>query len=431
MNEVKEIPSSDWDLQRYLYTRDISSAPVISLLLKRVDVIYQPRDEREVLEVLRIAKEEGATVVPRGAGTSGYGGVLPPKDIAMFRLSGRKTIMIDFTRMDDFEIDEENQIIKCSPGAVWWEIEKKLNKKNLTLRVYPTSAPSSTVAGWIAQGGYGVGSLKYGGIADNVEKLRIADFSGVREVSGNELKYYLGMEGITGIITKAWVKVKEMEDMNYYGFHVSAREANKIVFAGDHYAGLFLDAGYVKLKNESFGTDMPEKDVLMVATTEKLDGDEGLGEEIWEKRFYPMRVRRLGPGLVAAENVLPADSIPAYLNRLKKMIKKPHGSEIWYSKGKKGAVLTFIPSDERKFLEYVLTWFNSIRALKTAKKMRGVPYSTGFYLSCEAKTVLGKDLDEIMKFKKVVDPKNQLNPGKVLPKGAMAWAMKITQKVIP
>jgi len=180
VTEVKEIPNSDWALQRYLYTRDISNAPVINLLLKQVDVIYQPRNEREVLEVLRIAKEEGATVVPRGAGTSGYGGVLPVKDIALLRISRRKTIMVDFTRMDDFVIDEENQIVECSPGAVWWEIEKKLNKKDLTLRVYPTSAPSSTVAGWIAQGGYGVGSLKYGGIADNVEKLRIADFSGIR-----------------------------------------------------------------------------------------------------------------------------------------------------------------------------------------------------------------------------------------------------------
>jgi len=431
VTEVKEIPNSDWALQRYLYTRDISNAPVINLLLKQVDVIYQPRNEREVLEVLRIAKEEGATVVPRGAGTSGYGGVLPVKDIALLRISRRKTIMVDFTRMDDFVIDEENQIVECSPGAVWWEIEKKLNKKDLTLRVYPTSAPSSTVAGWIAQGGYGVGSLKYGGIADNVEKLRIADFSGIREVEGKDLKYYLGMEGTTGLITRAWIKVKEMEEMKYYGFNVSAKEANKIVFAGDHYAGLFLDAGYIKLKNEAFGTDMPEKDVLMVATTEKLDGDEALGEEIWEKRFYPMRVRRLGPGLVAAENVLPADSIPAYLNRLNKMIKKPHGSEIWYSKGRRGAVLSFIPSDERKFFSYALTWFNSIRAMKAAKKMRGIPYSTGFYLSSEAKLLFGAEYSELREFKRTVDPKWQLNPGKVFPVGVFPLAMKILQKVVP
>ncbi|MDK2794894.1 MAG: glycolate oxidase [Archaeoglobaceae archaeon] len=431
MAEVKEIPKSDWAVHRYLYTRDISNAPVINLLLKQVDVIYQPRNEREVLEVLRIAKEEGATVVPRGAGTSGYGGVLPVKDIALLRLSRRKTIMIDFTRMDDFEIDEEKRLIECSPGAVWWEVEKKLNKKGLTLRVYPTSAPSSTVAGWIAQNGYGVGSLKYGGIAENVEKLRVADFSGVKEVEGKDLKYYIGMEGITGVITKAWVKVKEMEEMKYYGFHVSAKEANKIVFAGDHYAGLFLDSNYVKLKNEAFGTELPEKDTLMVATTEKLDGDESLGEEIWETRFYPMRVRRLGPGLVAAENVLPAESIPAYLNKLNKMIKKPHGSEIWYSKGRKGAVLSFIPSDERKFFSYAFTWFNSIRALKLAKSMRGVPYSTGFYLSSEAKLLFGGDYSELREYKRNVDPKGQLNPGKVFPVGVFPLAMGILQKVIP
>ncbi len=426
-----DIPKSDWKVHRYLYTRDISSAPLITLLLKYVDEIYQPRSEEEVMEILKMAKQEGATVIPRGAGTSGYGGVLPVKDIALFRFSSRKTIMIDTTRMDSFEINEDEQVVECSPGAVWWDIEKKLNKKGLTLRIYPTSAPSSTVAGWIAQNGTGVGSLKYGGIAENITKIRVADFNGVKEVEGKDLKYYVGMCGTTGIITKAWVKVKEVEDMHYYAFHLPPHKAGKLVYEGEHYAALYLDEGYVKLKNQSFGTNLPEKDTLMIATTEKMsEGDEELGEEIWETRFYPMRVRKLGPGLVAAENVLPVDSIPAYLNALRRMIKQPNGSEIWYVKGKKGAVLTFIPSDERKFLSYALTWRQSLRALRTAKKMRGVPYSLGLYLSCESKLLLKQDYEEIREFKKKIDPEDLLNPGKVFPKGVFPLIIGIGQKVV-
>lgn len=402
-----EIVKSESKLHKVLYSHELVDLPIVGFLLGEADVIYQPQSEEEVLEILKIAKEKKKPIVPRGVATSSYGGTLPVKG----------GITVDFTRMDGFIIDEDNMVVECAPGAVWWDIEKELNKKGLTLRAYPTSALSSTVGGWIAQNGWGVGSLKYGGIADNVVKLRVADFNGVREVEGEELKYYIGLEGTTGLITRAWIKVKEKEDMKFYGFHVSAEEANKIVFKGDHYAALFMDAGYVKMKNQSFGTDMPEKDTLLVATTEKLDGDESLGEELWDVRFYPMKVRKLGPGLIAAENIVPSTAIPAYLKSIDEKIKKLHGSEIWYIKGGRGAILTYIPVDERKLIEYAMSWRYSLKALKLAKKMGGVAYSTGLYLAYEAPSVFGSNYEEIKNYKKKIDPDNLLNPCKVFPPG--------------
>jgi len=410
-----EIPFSESPIQRYLYSHDVSNAPLIGLFLKMPDAVYQPRNEQEVLEILKIAKERKTPVIPRGAGTSGYGGVLPTKG----------GIIIDFTRMDAFEVDEDKMLIECEPGAVWWDIEKKLNKKGLSLRVYPSSALSSTVAGWIAQDGYGYGSLKYGGIRDNVVKLRIVDFNGVREVEGEELKKYVGMEGTTGLIVRAWIKVKKQEDMRYYAFFVSPNEAEKLVYSGDHYTAFFLDSGYIKLKNMAFGTNMPEKDTLMIATTQRLEGDESIGEEIWNGRFYPLRIKKLGPSLVEAENILPSNKIEEYITLLKNKIKSPNGSEVCYIKDRRGAVLTFILSDERKKIAYPLTWRYSLKAVKIAKRMGGVSYSTGLFLSHESKTLLGKDYSEILAFKKKVDPNSLLNPGKVFPEGIIPFFIRL------
>ena len=406
---VEDIPHRDDVLQRFLYTHDISSPPMIKRFVKLPEIIFQPRNENDVIEILRFAYEKSKPVIPRGSATSGYGGVLTVKG----------GIVIDFFRMKRFEVDEDSKILISEPGAVWWDIEREINKKGLSLRVYPTSALSSTVGGWIAQNGYGVGSLKYGSIADNVLRLRIADFNGLKE--SEEIEYYAGMEGTTGIITKAWIKVKEYEEFNYYAFHVNAEKAAKLI-PKNSYSALFVDENYIRMKNEVMNEDFPEKDTLIIATTEKMNGNEELGKAFWETRFYPMRIKRLGPSLIPAEVIIPIANLHSYLKKLR--FKSRFGNEVWFIKGGIASVLTFILDDERRW-KYALNWRYSIKALKLAKKLGGRCYSTGLYLSKETKNL--ENFDKLLEFKKRVDPKNLLNPYKVFPKGILPIIMTIAE----
>lgn len=406
---LQNIPHRDDLTTRYLYSHDISSPPIISRFFRLADGVFQPRNEEEVFHILKAAERERMAIVPRGAATSGYGGAVP--------VNGG--YVVDFTRMNRFDVDEDRKVLIAEPGAVWWDIEEELNRRGLSLRVYPTSAPSSTVGGWIAQGGYGVGSLRYGSIADNVERLRVADFNGIKDTEG--VKYYTGLEGTTGLITRAWVRIKEYEELNCYAFHVPPEKALKLVYSGKHYSALYLDRRYIEMKNRVFDHQIPERDTLVIATTEKMDGDDSLGEEIWESRFYPMKIKRLGPGIIPAEVVVGKDALPDYLKRLSGM---GMGSEVWFSRSE-CSVLSFLPHDERK-LSYTFAWRLSMKALKIAKRLGGRSYSSGLYLNKESRSLF-ENYEELLRFKREVDPHNLLNPGKVFPSGMIPWLMRVAE----
>ena len=58
------------------------------------------------------------------------------------------------------------------PGIVWKHLAFQLAFRGLAPRMVPTSAPGSTVGGWLAQGGGwcgGFGSYQYGWFEQNVE----------------------------------------------------------------------------------------------------------------------------------------------------------------------------------------------------------------------------------------------------------------------
>ena len=149
-------------IERKLYGHDIGSLPslVRPLLGTTVpEAVVQPETEEELTELIRWAVKREISVTPRGKATSGYGGVLPV----------RKGIVVDFYRMSRIlHIDPEAQTATVESGVVWEKLDHELAKQGLTLRLYPTSYPSSTVGGWLAQGGAGIGSYEAGWFRENV-----------------------------------------------------------------------------------------------------------------------------------------------------------------------------------------------------------------------------------------------------------------------
>ena len=171
--------------ERMLYGHDIAAMPSLfkPLVGNTVpDAVVQPADEEELRELIRWAAEHRIPLVPRGKGSSGYGGIIPT----------RQGLVIDFYRMRDvLEVDSGNLTVTVQPGITWEQLDKKLKPQGLTIRLYPTSYPSSSAGGWLAQGGAGIGSFQYGWFAENVESARIILPSGEsRDLQGQDLELH-------------------------------------------------------------------------------------------------------------------------------------------------------------------------------------------------------------------------------------------------
>lgn len=148
--------------ERKLYGHDIGAMPgmVKPLVGSTVpEAVVQPDSEDELQRLARWAKERGVPLTPRGKASSGYGGVLPV----------RGGVVVDFYRLKRvLEIDPKAQTATVEAGVVWEKLDSELAKHALTLRLYPTSYPGSTVGGWLAQRGSGIGSYEMGSFRENV-----------------------------------------------------------------------------------------------------------------------------------------------------------------------------------------------------------------------------------------------------------------------
>ncbi|MHA2069619.1 MAG: FAD-binding oxidoreductase, partial [Candidatus Thorarchaeota archaeon] len=149
------------DYMARLYSHDVAALPGIvnDVLNPNAKAVAQPTTAEAVSNLLKYCREKNIPVIPRGHGTSGYGGALPT----------RGGLVVETTRMNEIHnIDRENMTVEVGSGIIWGRLLDLLEDEGLTVAAYPSSAPSSTVGGWVAAGGSGIGSTKYGGIREQV-----------------------------------------------------------------------------------------------------------------------------------------------------------------------------------------------------------------------------------------------------------------------
>jgi Fe-S oxidoreductase/FAD/FMN-containing dehydrogenase len=450
-------------LERKIYAHDMGVMP--SLVQPLVgnpipDGIIQPESEQELVVIANLAKQENIKLTPRAKATSGYGGVLPVEG----------GLVVEFNRMKKIiEINTEERTATVEPGVVWNELEYHLNKKHLTLALYPTSAPSSTVGGWLAQGGAGIGSYEYGYFVNNVVSARLVQIDGtVRELNNQELSIVSEANGITGFISQVTLRVKPLKPM-----HINAIAFDNAASMGSFMTGLydrkvllwsvtFINPEAARMKNhlpphlhhgrpveDAHRIELPEKfivimactsdrcDLLMEDVTELASKNQGqlLSQEIaqheWSARFEPMRAKRIAPSLIPSEVVVPVENLAQVIEETSRDINHPYILEGFATNNREVVLLGFIPHDERKF-NFNMAYGLSLTALKVAQRNGGRPYATGLYFTGFAKEVLGQEhLDKLVEFKKRVDPEGLMNPGKVLDGTLVSGGLRIASALEP
>ncbi|MDO9556209.1 MAG: FAD-binding and (Fe-S)-binding domain-containing protein [Coriobacteriia bacterium] len=446
-------------VERKLYSTDIGALPKLVKPLMPTGVagaVVRPTTEAEVVALVNLARSERVSVVPRGMSTSGYGGVLPLPGAIVADMSAMGSVL---------KIDAEAMTARVQGGTLWEPLQKKLNKAGLDLRLYPSSLPSSTVAGWLAQGGAGFGSYEYGLFKESVLGARVVEPDGsVAEFTGDGLETLVAdAEGITGIITEVTIALRKLEPEVHRLLTFSAIGALQSALTAISMQKLpiwsltFLNPESVRLKKTiphrhghpyelkhlGYEPDLPESFLAVIAYPESRCGaiDTALAailaanggvemeaeaaEHEWEQRFAPMRLKRVGPSIVPTEVVVPLEELGAVLAEIDKRVKQPFILEGMLGKGDKVVLLGFIPHDERT-LAFNLAFALSLVVIKIAKQHRGGAYSTGLFFRQEAKSVLGeKKIGALESYKRAKDPAGVMNPKKILGTGAVNALMGI------
>jgi Fe-S oxidoreductase/FAD/FMN-containing dehydrogenase len=443
-------------MERKIYSHDVGEMPpLIKPLIGRAlaDAVVQPKNEQEIATLAQWAAQNRVPLVPRGKATSGYGGVLPVKG----------GITVDFWRMRDvLAVDEENLTVTVEPGLVWQDLEQELAKRGLALRLYPSSAPTSTVGGWLAQGGFGYGSFEYGAFSDNVVSACVALPSGeVRLFSGPDLDLIADAEGITGIITQITLRVRPLEDEIVLGAQFT--DAGQMVAALREvvHEGLplwsisFINPAMARLKNrrppkiehnhpvEEKAPAIPEEYVVIfvypasrgaqvASALEQIvtqNGGQRLSRDLadleWEERFKIMHIKRLGPSLIPTELVIPLKNLDRALDDIEGSIHQPLVMEGVITGGAipQAVLLGFIPHDMRAF-GFNLAYGLSLSAIQKAKRYGGRAYASGLYFAHEADSILGAErVQRLQTFKQEVDPQGIMNPGKITGNGLLGAFM--------
>ncbi len=355
-------------------------------------------------ELVKWAVKSNVRLTPRGKATSGYGGAIPVK----------KGMVVDFYRMNKVvRIDPDGRTATVQAGVVWEKLDKELAKHGLTLRLYPSSYPSSTVGGWLAQGGAGIGSYEAGWFCSNVISARVVLPDGqVKEFSGPELDLIAEAEGTTGLISQVTIRVQPLEKLEVVAISCpNAHDVQRLMQSIIDeklpiWSVLFINPRMAELRNkapqqEHYGHYDEEKVALPIAyiiiltfrakDTQEVSGKlpkmmeashgERLSDEIaqheWKNRFKLMVVKRLGPSLVPAEVVVPLKTFGDFMTDIERQISQPLVKEsVLIREGKSGqpevVVLGFIPSDQRRF-SYNFVFPLSLTIAKVAEKYGGRP----------------------------------------------------------
>ncbi|MEA4857133.1 FAD-binding oxidoreductase [Solidesulfovibrio sp.] len=413
------------------YDHDLGEMPrpLMALIQHRPHTVVVARSAADVATALSLAKRYDVPVTPRGQASAGYGGAIPSRGGMVLDLSNCNRILA---------VDADKNTVDVEPGVVWEDLSRALAPHGLDNRVCPTSAPSSTVGGWFAMGGVGIGSLRYGSIRDSVLEIDVAGLDGaIHTFAGADMEPFHQTCGGLGVITRLRLACRPAEAILPLAVRLpdaaaAARFLETLATTPAAYSASLVNAGYCALRAQAEGHRpaitsgflvsiallAPQADTAAIARLASDCGGEVLDDAVaaqeWEGRYYPMRIKKIGPSALVGEFFIPFEGFAATSADLTAALPDDaFGLEAFAVRGGKLAVLVYI-LDDAKALLYPLRMAKAMIPLRLAARHGGAPYATGMWFSALAKGIYGPDkYERIARLKTARDSRDLLNPGSI------------------
>jgi glycolate oxidase len=179
------------------------------------EVLLKPGTSVEVSKIMHFAFENNIPVTPIGARTGLSGGALSIH-------GGIGLSMERFNKI--ISIDEDNLQLIVEPGVITQELQEEVAKKGLYYAPDPASRGTCFIGGNIAENSGGPRAVKYGVTKDFVLNLEVVLPNGkIIQTGADTLKnstgynltqLMVGSEGTLGVVTKATLKLIPLPSLN-------------------------------------------------------------------------------------------------------------------------------------------------------------------------------------------------------------------------
>lgn len=415
------------------------------------EAVVFPLTAKEVQSVVLLCNANQIPLTPRGRGTGTSGGSLPEKGGVALSLE-RMTQIIN--------VDSANRVVVAEPGVLNLEIQNAVKPHGLFWPPDPSSAAFSSIGGNLATSAGGPHAVKYGTTRDHVLGLRAVTGAGeviktgcytTKGVVGYDLtRLLIGSEGTLAIITEATLKLTPLPEMQG-GLIAHYRDTNSCAHAIVAIMGMpkgpsaleFLDAGSLNLIHSHFPDLLPadSQALLMI----EVDGSQSeisetintllaachnsgllhtehvtIPENLWKARkaLSPL-LRDIAPKKINEDVVVPINVLPQFLDELAKLTGYYQIANVNFGHAGNGNIHVnlLINPDDTEQIYRAEKCLNEIFDLVI--KLNGT-LSGEHGIGSEKRAYVSKEIDPttltlMKKIKRLFDPNDILNPGKLFP----------------
>lgn len=420
------------------------------------EVVIKPITTQEVSAIMRYCNEQRIPVSPRAAGTG----------LSANSLCVHGGVMLTVERMNRIlQIDERSLQVTTEPGVITEALQNTLQEKGLFYPVDPSSRGSSFIGGNVACNSGGPRAVKYGVVKDFVLNLEVVLPGGeIMWTGANTLKnstgynftqLIVGSEGTLAIVTKIVLKLLPYPKFNnvmlapFKSMDDASAAVSAVFRAGIipsciefmerdavEYVMNFLGDVTIPLADDTQATLLIEVDGSDLETIQKdcekiydvlsqFEVGEILFADSEAQKFDLWRMRRNIAYAVKKTNmtveedtVVPRADLPELLRHIKEVGKKWNFRSVCYGHAGDGNVHVRILKDQlsdeywkNEVPKGIREIFEKVVALGgTISGEHGIGWIQIPYMDIKFKQ---PQLELMRSIKRVFDPNNILNPGKI------------------
>lgn len=418
----------------------------------RPEAAVWPASTEHVSRILIIANKHCFPVIPRGAGTGLAGAAVPA-------YGGLVLDMCRMNRILDIRIADRLAVVQ--PGVVYNDLKKALAPYGFFFPPDPASGNVCTLGGNVATNAGGIRGAKYGVTKDYVMKLEVVLPNGLvmqtgsncmKSASGYDLtRLFVGSEGTLGIITEITLKInpKPMAFKTGLALFSSLRDAGRAVSDIMH-SGIIpsvlevLDENTIKVLQDHNSVNLPDVTAIILVETDGYTRAETSfqmekvieifkknsaadiqiadsieeADELWRiRKSISSIVAQIRPNNVSEDVAVPISMVPNLLTGISEIVRNHDLPFVVFGHAGDGNLHPKImydrsdPDQVKQLRKVVAEIFKLTCDLGgTLSGEHGIGLAKAPYLTLEHDQTA---IDVMHDIKRLFDPNNILNPGKM------------------